>query len=620
MRKFLNALSLTLFFTTFLSAQNLLQNGGFESHGKLDCINCPMFDYKFSAVIPPWRSMNAGYPFICDCQYKKAAAAANDGICDFEKVSPHGGCNMMEMDYMPTCLDQEHKTRGVPSYLGTKFSEPLKIGEVYAVSFWIYILPSSDADAAFARYIGINLFQDVIQNPTGKMLDGEAFQIDTVIYERWYQVKWLVRPVCNLQFLVLGVFRGEDGPPVNMDGHHNRFYIDDVAVMEVTGTENESAAIIPYCRYSKKEKEEMPTEIAGTSCFFTPGDSLLSLSAIAALDSFALRAKAASSATFLAIGRTDSVGRGHEALSQARIKSVLDYLEVKHNMPRFRFLPIGLGVKNPLADNTTESGRLINRSVQIQQMNSPMHLMVYRHLLSHVFAGEKPEAFKLLNIWLNLVPDRRKILVLFDPRLEPIKSDPKWHIVVKKVRATYRIQKQSALAFALDSLGAEDQKCRTLTRYIENMQIYMPDLDSTDHRWDASFPCDNSTLYAVQDEEHLQALIKLIGNDWPKISEIGERPTKTAFLVVSHTADTSFIAKYLPLLKKRCAEGEAEWIHYATLFDRMLVHRGLPQHFGTQYQPPSPEAEKLKLFPLENAAMVNEWRKELGLEPLLSIE
>ena len=146
------------------------------------------------------------------------------------------------------------------------------------------------------------------------------------------------------------------------------------------------------------------------------------------------------------------------------------------------------------------------------------------------------------------------------------------------------------------------------------MQVYMADLDSTDHRWDVSFSCDTSSLL---DEVHVHALIKLIGNDWPKISEVGERPTKTAFLVISHTADTSIIAHYLPILKNRCEAGEAEWIHYATLSDRMLVHRGLPQRFGTQYSPPGGEGEKLRLFPLENAAMVNEWRKELGLEPIL---
>ncbi|MBC7775990.1 MAG: OmpA family protein [Phycisphaerae bacterium] len=621
MLKSLLTLSLFLGIETCSKAQNLLQNGDFETHGRLDCINCPMFGYKFSAVIPPWKTINGSYPFVCDCQYKKEAAAANDGICDFRKVSPHSGCNMMEFEYTPSCMDQNHKTRGCSAYLGTKLLQALEIGKVYEISLWLYILPSPPSDSAYTQYIGINLYPDAVRNPSGKLLESAAFHLDTVIFGHWYRVKWLVRPVCNLQFLVLGVFRGHDDPPVNLKGHHNRFYIDDVAIREATGIKDASLAITPYCRFSKKEKEEIPEEIDGTICFFNSNDSLLSPLAMAALDSFALRAAANPSTAFIIVGRTDSIGSQHKSLSFARIKSALDYLKETHGVHRFRFLPIGLGTDNPLAVNTTEAGRQQNRSVQIQQMDCPLHMMVYRNVLLHVFAGEKPEAFKLLNIWLNLVPDRKKILALFDPRLDALKSDPKWKaVVIKKVRESYRTQQQPALSFALDSLGLEDQKCRLLNRYVENMQVYLADTDSTDRRWNVSYFSDTSYLCPIRDEAHVQALINLIGNDWPKISEVGERPTKTAFLVVSHTGDTAIIVRYLPLLKQRCQAGEAEWIHFATLSDRMLVHRGLPQRYGTQYQPPSSASEKLRLFPLQNAAMVNEWRKELGLEPLLSIE
>ena len=83
--------------------------------------------------------------------------------------------------------------------------------------------------------------------------------------------------------------------------------------------------------------------------------------------------------------------------------------------------------------------------------------------------------------------------------------------LVKKVRESYRSQKKPALAFALDSLGLEDQKCRTLNRYVENMYAYMADLDSTDRRWNVSFFSDTSYLCPIRDEMHTQALIKMIG-------------------------------------------------------------------------------------------------------------
>lgn len=596
-------------------AQNLLQNGGFETHGALDCINCPMFANKYRATIPPWENLNGSYTFICDCNLKKQAAAANDGICNFDKVSPHSGCNMMELDYMPSCMDQEHKTRGCSAYLGAKLAKPLEIGKVYEVSFWLHILPAPETDADYARFIGINLYPTMVRNPSGKLLEGNAFRLDTVVFGAWYPVKWLVRPLCKLQVLVFGVFADDERPPVNGIGHDNRFYIDDVAVKELVGTKADAAAIVPYCRYTAKEKAEIPDEIEGAECFFDSGDSLLLPEASRALDSFAVRAKASPSATFMIVGRTDSVGNQHKALANARIKSALDYLETRHGIPRFRFLQAGLGDESPLAENRSEAGRQLNRSVQIQQMDCPMHLMVYRYLLLDVFAGARTEAFKKLVVWINLAPANRLLYALFDPRLEPLKCDPRWKsIAFKKVRAIYQSQGKPALAFSLDSLSMEDQKCRTLDRYLENLHAYWAEIDSSDKRWEVDFDC--TGVDSKADELRLKSLITLIGNSWPAISEVGKRPTKAAFLLLSHTADTSLIVQYLPLLKNNCEAGEAEWIHYATLSDRLLVHRGLPQRYGTQYRPPSSEADKLRLFPLENAAKVNEWRAELGLEAI----
>lgn len=48
-------------------------------------------------------------------------------------------------------------------------------------------------------------------------------------------------------------------------------------------------------------------------------------------------------------------------------------------------------------------------------------------------------------------------------------------------------------------------------------------------------------------------------------------------LAVSLTAQN-----LVPKLKKSCLAGEAPWIYYATLFDRLQVIRGLPQRYATQ--------------------------------------
>ena len=48
----------------------------------------------------------------------------------------------------------------------------------------------------------------------------------------------------------------------------------------------------------------------------------------------------------------------------------------------------------------------------------------------------------------------------------------------------------------------------------------------------------------------------------------------------------------------------------ATLKDRIDVHEGRPQKYGTQWDMDG------KLCPLQDASRVNEWRQEVGLTPV----
>ena len=65
-------------------------------------------------------------------------------------------------------------------------------------------------------------------------------------------------------------------------------------------------------------------------------------------------------------GYTDNVGSedGNLKMSQMRAESVLNYF-VSRGIPKGRFEVIGMGSKNPVADNSTEQGRAKNRRVEI---------------------------------------------------------------------------------------------------------------------------------------------------------------------------------------------------------------------------------------------------------------
>lgn len=121
------------------------------------------------------------------------------------------------------------------------------------------------------------------------------------------------------------------------------------------------------------------------------------------------------------------------------------------------------------------------------------------------------------------------------------------------------------------------------------------------------------SLYNERNVNELEML--LTKNGWPKNSEVGPDAAGAAFYVIQHsTAEKQ--EKYLPMLKKRCEEKEANWIHYAMMYDRMKMNQNLPQRYGTQANLNNRETGGFELYTLEDKTKVNEWRKEVGLPPL----
>ncbi|MDY0059440.1 MAG: phosphate ABC transporter substrate-binding/OmpA family protein [Myxococcota bacterium] len=73
--------------------------------------------------------------------------------------------------------------------------------------------------------------------------------------------------------------------------------------------------------------------------------------------------------TYLRVeGNTDSTGARalNVALSQQRAAAVRDYLVKNFAIPESRFQAIGRGPDNPIAENTTEAGRMLNRRTDIK--------------------------------------------------------------------------------------------------------------------------------------------------------------------------------------------------------------------------------------------------------------
>ena len=101
---------------------------------------------------------------------------------------------------------------------------------------------------------------------------------------------------------------------------------------------------------------------------------------------------------------------------------------------------------------------------------------------------------------------------------------------------------------------------------------------------------------------------------WPGRSVVGPEASSAAFLIVQHAVqDSAFQAQALALMEKGVATGEVAGADVAMLADRVAVHRGRPQRYGTQAKLLD---GRLVLDPIEDSAHVDQRRAALGMPPL----
>jgi hypothetical protein len=98
---------------------------------------------------------------------------------------------------------------------------------------------------------------------------------------------------------------------------------------------------------------------------------------------------------------------------------------------------------------------------------------------------------------------------------------------------------------------------------------------------------------------------------WPGRRLVGEEAAHAAWLLAQH-APPQFQEQCLPLLEDAVAQDDASPVDLAYLRDRVLMHRGEPQIYGTQYLI---KDGALTLWTVQDPAGLDARRAALGLEP-----
>ena len=207
------------------------------------------------------------------------------------------------------------------------------------------------------------------------------------------------------------------------------------------------------------------------------------------------------------------------------------------------------------------------------------------------------------------VRDEPSVAPLIDPDLVTAREDARWAafedgLVARLVARSDPPIRDPAFARALWRLAAWDQA------FFQEVGIAArktgPRSSVVEAIWTLKF------LVQQRSQRELESLVAEKG--WPRAGRVGSEAAMGAYLVAMHSRDGAQ-KKYLPAVRAACEAGELPWVRYANMYDRSLFNEDRPQRFGTHTR--WDEATKSeKLYPLEDASRVDEWRKEIGLPPL----
>lgn len=113
--------------------------------------------------------------------------------------------------------------------------------------------------------------------------------------------------------------------------------------------------------------------------------------------------------------------------------------------------------------------------------------------------------------------------------------------------------------------------------------------------------------------ERLSAIIQQIG--WPGKSKVGAEAAHAAWLILQHAiSNPELQRRCFPLLVQQVDANEMEPVELAMLEDRIRCFEGKLQRFGTQFD--WDENAHISPLPVDDAELVKERRKKIGLEPL----
>lgn len=619
-RAFLSVLP-ALLLSLLAFSQNLVPNPSFENNTQLSKYT-PTISDNFKNVndwdLLGWQS------FYCHCKTHDPLNW-HFSACRKHLYKPRSGCAMIKMVYEEASrtdnndLNAEIEYKGATSYLECKLTEPLKLGSVYEISFWVYFPEDQNVETSILTHIGFLPTLRRIGMRQQSMLTMNRFFADSIPFDQWFEIKKYIRALCPLEFLVIGAFRNNSFPLIQRfaDMGDQFYFIDDVSV-KMVNADSLSAEIIPtpFCAFVEEEEKflEVPTEQSLTVYFETGSSELSALQQIR-LDSFIEVTEKKWKPVYSIIGHTDNTGNENQQLSYQRAASIRELIKLRQSIPHFRTTCFSASSDKPASTNETKEGRSQNRRVEIQVTSLDRQSGLYRYCLELCDRKEFQLGKEMLLKWIATADEYKIIYLLFDHRFDSLLHGRIGNKISSAIQSRYKTIYKSPHTFYLDSLRCEDQRYRTLELSVLNLSGYFKEYDKFPFE---KYAEDWPTIDSLDRQNINALLLYLKENPFPVISEVGRRNARGAAYMLIHSGDTSLLEKYVQVVYANCMQGEAEWDTYAMIYDRNLMLKGKLQEYGTQYVYADKEKSRMVLAPVDNLALVNERRILIGLPVLFA--
>ena len=249
------------------------------------------------------------------------------------------------------------------------------------------------------------------------------------------------------------------------------------------------------------------------------------------------------------------------------------------------------------------SSETFGKALEMKDFIQPIHL--YNGACAAALADDIETAFSRLYTKLEREKDWYSDNIANDDDLISLHDDSRWQILIDSLNLRkHRIEANfdKPLRRRLQMIMKTDQEVRIVFLAAHNRQPH----DSI---------AEAEALHEMQrvDKLNQEQICKILDSRGLVGSEkVGD--AIGAFWAVIQHSDINIQKKYLPLFREAAQRGDIAKESVAMMEDRINMFEGKPQRYGSQIE--EDEHGNPRLYKLLDESKVDEWRSEMGMEPL----